>query len=170
MTPQDRLYEVKSLAKSFNYSFKGIIFCVKNERNMRIHITIAVYTLAFSAFYHLTGTEYILLMGAICMVLFAEAVNTAIEAVVNLQTQCYNNLARIAKDVAAGAVFITAFFAVVIGCILFLKPAIIIYIIRFLVSDLLWGCLFLLSLPLAALFIFYWPNKLHKIVGRSRVR
>lgn len=168
MTPQERLYEVKSLGKSFKYSFQGIVYCVKNERNMRIHISIAAYTLVFSAFYHLTGAEYILLMGAICMVLFAEAVNTAIEAIVNLQTQCYDHLARIAKDVAAGAVFITAFFAVVIGCILFLKPAILIHIIRFLVSDLLWGGLFLLSLPLAGLFIFYWPNKIYKIVGRGR--
>ena len=167
---QDKLYEVKSLAKSFRDSFKGIIFCIKNERNMRIHITVAAYILTFSTFYSLTGTQYILLVNVICIVLFAEAVNTSIEAVVNIQIQCYNNLACIAKDVAAGAVFICAFFAVIVGCILFLKPEIILYIVEFLFGNLLWGCLFLISLPLTSLFIFYWPNKARMIITKTRTR
>jgi diacylglycerol kinase (ATP) len=159
MTLDDRMFEVKSLAKSFRNAFRGVIFCIKNERNMRIHITVAAYVLVFSAFYALTGTQYILLLGAICMVLFAEAVNTSLEAIINLHTQWYDNLARIAKDVAAGAVLICAAFAAVIGCILFLKPAIILFIIVFLFDNPLWGCLFLLSLPLGLLFIFLWPNR-----------
>ena len=158
MSRDDRLYEVKSLAKSFRNAFRGVRFCIRNERNMRIHLVASVYVMVFSTFYNLTATQYILLLGTICMVLFAETVNTSLEAVVNLHTQWYDNLARIGKDVAAGAVLICAAFAVAIGCILFLKPAKLYYIILFFISEPLWCCLFLLSLPAAALFIFIWPN------------
>jgi diacylglycerol kinase (ATP) len=163
-----RLAEVKSLAKSFRNAIAGVAYCIKNERNMRIHLTVTAYVLVFSAFYHLTGTEYILLAGAICLVLFAEAVNTAIEAVVNMHTQCYDSLARIAKDVAAGAVLICAVVAAVIGCILFLKPDILLKIIDYLFTHLLWGGLFLVSLPVSAIFIFYWPRKVRTVMARSR--
>jgi diacylglycerol kinase (ATP) len=159
MMLEDRMVEVKSLAKSFRNAFRGVVFCVRNERNMRIHLIAAAYVLVFSYFYSLTGTQYILLLGTICMVLFAEAVNTSLEAIINLHTPWYDNLARISKDVAAGAVLICSLFAAVIGCILFLKPVIIMHIIIFLCINPLWGCLFLVSLPLAALFIFLWPKK-----------
>ena len=151
--------EVRSLAKSFRNAFRGIVFCVRNERNMRIHLTVSVYVLVFSPFFRLSAVEYVGLLTAICLVLFAEAVNTAIEAAVDMQTQWYDNIARIAKDVAAGAVLICAAFAVAIGCILFLRPAILLSIVRFLLARPLLGSLFMLSLPAAALFIFCWPHR-----------
>lgn len=157
---QDRMYEVRSLAKSFRNAFRGLWFCIRNERNMRIHLTVATYVLVFSAFYTLNCQQYILLLLTICLVLFAEAVNTALEAVVDMSTPWYDHLARIAKDVAAGAVLFCAIFAVVVGCILFLKPAILLMIVRFLFEKPLFGGLFLLSLPAAAGFIFFWPRKL----------
>lgn len=166
MMLDDRIVEVRSIAKSFRDALKGLEFCVKNERNMRIHLTAAAYVLVFSVFYSLSGTQYILLIGTICMVLFAETVNTSLEAVINMNTQCYDHLARIAKDVAAGAVLFCSFFAAVIGFILFLKPAIIIYILVFLFDEPVWGCLFLISLPLCALFIFCWPHKALKIARK----
>ena len=60
--------ERRALCKSFLYAFHGIRFCVKNERNMRIHLAVAVLVTAFSLVYGLTGTEYALLfltMGAV---------------------------------------------------------------------------------------------------------
>lgn len=163
-----RMTEVRSFARSFRYAASGIAFCVKNERNMRIHLTVSLYVLVFSAFYHLTGTQYILLLCAICMVLFAEAVNTSIEAVVNMNTQCYDSLARIAKDVAAGAVLICAVFAAVIGGILFLKPAVLMHIVDMLLHNIVMGGAFLLSLPLSVLFIFFWPRRVRAVIKRSR--
>ena len=157
----DRMIEVKSLAKSFRDAFRGLMFCIKNERNMRIHLTAGAYVLVFSAFYGLTPTQYMLLLGVICMVLFAETVNTSLEAVINLQTQYYDHLARIAKDVAAGAVLLCAVFAVVIGCILFLKPETLKRIVIFLFENPFWGCLFAASLPAAGVFIFTRPGRRH---------
>lgn len=146
--------KVRSLARSFKYACRGILYCVKNERNMRIHLVTTAYVLMFSLFYSFTQTQYILLLLTICLVLFAEGVNTAIEAIVNLETQSYDSLARIAKDVAAGAVLICAIFAVIVGIILFLKPATIIYIVHYLIDNPFWGILFLLSIPAALVFIF----------------
>ena len=112
--------ERRALCKSFLYAFHGIRFCVKNERNMRIHLAVAVLVTAFSLVYGLTGTEYAMVFLTMGAVLSAEAVNTAIEAVVNLESPSYNALARVAKDAAAGAVLLTALAACGVGCCLFL--------------------------------------------------
>jgi diacylglycerol kinase (ATP) len=154
-----RVIKVRSLSRSFKYAGRGIAYCVKNERNMRIHLVVAAYVLIFSPFYAFTQTQYILLLLTIGIVLFAETVNTAIEAIVNLETQCYDNLARIAKDVAAGAVLICAIFAAAVGIILYLKPVTIMYIIHFLVANPVLGVLFLLSLPAATAFIIGLPRQ-----------
>ncbi len=154
MKRRDSVIQVKSLAKSFKNAYNGIVYCIRNERNMRIHLTVSVYVLVFSGFYHFTQEQMLILFLTIGMVLFAEAVNTSIEAMVNLETQSYDHLARIAKDVAAGAVLICAVFAAVIGLDLFFKPAVIAYIIHFISEDWILGVLLLISLPLATAFIF----------------
>jgi len=150
--------QVRSLKKSFANAFKGISYCIRHERNMRIHLVAAAYVLIFSVFYDLSGAEYILLLIAIALVLFSEVVNTAIEAIVDMQDKSYDNIARIAKDAAAGAVLICSIIAAVIGCILFLKIDTIIYIFEFLAAKPQFGILFLLTLPLSALFIFGPPR------------
>lgn len=165
MTMEERAQNVRSLARSFIFSFWGIGYCIRNERNMRIHLVMAAYVLVFSCFYGFSPVEYAVLLLSIALVIASETMNTAIEAIVNLQTQCYDNLARIAKDVAAGAVFICAFFAAVIGCVFFIKPKILLYIVAFLVRSPLYGIIFLLSIPAATLFIFCFPFR-----GRIRSR
>lgn len=145
--------KVRSLAKSFKNAFNGLFFCIKNERNMRIHLTAAFYVLVLSPFYHFSSGQFLLLLLTIGVVLFAEAVNTAIEALVNLQTQSYDQLARIAKDVAAGAVFICAIFAAIIGFILFLKFDVIANILRYFLENWILGVLMIISVPAAVLFI-----------------
>lgn len=153
-----RVIKVRSLARSFKYAGRGIAFCIKNERNMRIHLVTAAYVYAFSPFYHFSQTQYILITLTIGMVLSAEAVNTALEALVNLETQSYDNLARIAKDVAAGAVLICSIFAFIIGLVLYLKPPIIASVVGFLLNNPFFGVLFLVSLPVCAVFIFDLPR------------
>ena len=86
---------------------------------MRIHIVVALLVAFFSFLYKLSTTQYAVLFLCFGLVMAGEMVNTAIEALVNLETPAYNNLARIAKDVAAGAVFVSAAVTVIVACFLF---------------------------------------------------
>lgn len=151
--------KVRSLARSFKNAGRGVLYCVKNERNMRIHLVVATYVLIFSPFYAFTQAQYLVLLLTIGIVIFAETVNTAIEVLVNLETQCYDHLARIAKDVAAGAVLICAIFAAAVGIILYLKPLTIMYIAHFFVVNPILGALFIVSLPAAIAFIMGLPQR-----------
>jgi diacylglycerol kinase (ATP) len=157
MNRDNRAMQVRSLAKSFINAYRGALYCIRNERNMRIHLTVTFYVLVFSPFYHFTSEQMLILLLTIGLVLFAEAVNTAIEALVNLQTQCYDHLARIAKDVAAGAVLICAILAVAIGLFLFLKLEIIIFILHYLLTNWILGLLLIVSLPVSLAFILGLP-------------
>lgn len=154
--------QVRSLRRSFRNAFRGVAFCVRNERNMRIHLVAGAYVLAFSPFFHLSKAEYGVLLLTIALVLCTEAVNTAIEAAINLQAQWYDNLARIGKDTAAGAVLICAAFAAAVGFVLFFRPATLLFIIEYLFGHLFFGFLFLVSLPLAAVFIFFFPFQVRR--------
>ncbi len=110
----------KSFVKGFLYAIKGILHCIKNERNMRVHISIALIVTLFSFVYGLTALEYAVLFITIGLVILSEMFNTAIEVVINLNTTHYNNLAKIGKDVAAGAVLVSAVTSVFVGLALFL--------------------------------------------------
>lgn len=113
------LGRVKSLLRSFQYAIRGIGYCVRSERNMRIHVVAAVYAGLLSLYYGLSAIEHLVLLLVITMVISAELINTAMEVVVNRQSPTYNDAARIAKDVAAGAVLICAAAAVCCGLVLF---------------------------------------------------
>lgn len=108
-----------SFFRGFKYAFCGIIHCIKNERNMRIHTVVATYVLIFARFFALTREDYILLLLTIGGVIAAEMVNTAIEDLCDKVSPNYHTLIKHAKDAAAGAVLILAVFAVIIGIILF---------------------------------------------------
>ena len=70
---------MKSFLKGFAYAFQGIIYCIKNERNMRIHTVAELYVLIFARFFAFTREEYALLLLTIGGVMSAEAMNTAVE-------------------------------------------------------------------------------------------
>ena len=108
-----------SFFKSFKYAFEGIRYCIKNERNMRIHTVAALYVLIFARFFAFTKAEYAVLLLTIGGVTAAEATNTAIEKLADKVTQKYDPLIKIAKDAAAGAVLIRAIFSIGIGLFLF---------------------------------------------------
>lgn len=146
--------DIRSLVKSFSYAFSGLFFCVKNERNMRIHLVATTYVLLVSLFYHLTKEEYALLITAIALVLICEMFNTAIETLTNLASPAYNNLAKIAKDIAAGAVLLAAIFAVVIGFQLFFDMDTLTIVFQFVFLDPLRLCLFIISVIASVIFIF----------------
>ena len=107
------------ILKSFKCAARGAIYTIKNERNMRIHTVISFYVLLFSCFFHLSFVKYAVLLLTIGSVLTLEMINTSIEAIIDICSKEYNSVARIAKDIAAGAVMISSVVAVAIGIILF---------------------------------------------------
>lgn len=159
---------MRALLNSFKYAARGIFYCLKNERNMRIHSVAAFYIFIFAPFFTLSRGEKALLLLTIGTVMAAEVINTSIETLVNRLLPSYDQLARIAKDTAAGAVFLCAFFAVLIGLALFWQPdafeAIFCY---FLTRPFLLAAL-LISVLLAVSFIFSGFGGVKKAVVKRK--
>jgi diacylglycerol kinase (ATP) len=111
--------KVKKLVDSVNYALQGIIYSVRTQRNMKIHmiVTLAVLTACF--IYDLSKFELLIIGITVTMVIAAEMVNTAIESAIDATTNYYHPLAKIAKNTAAGAVLITAINAVFVGYVVF---------------------------------------------------
>lgn len=105
--------------KSFRYALDGLKYTVVTQRNMRIHFILAIVVLFLSLYLPLTKMEVLVLFICITLVLFAELMNTVMETIVDMVTEEYHPLAKIAKDVAAGAVLLTAGLAVIVGLSLF---------------------------------------------------
>ena len=98
---------------------------------MRFHTAVMLYVLAFSPFFTLTKTQYAVLILTISSVISAEMLNTAAEELADLSAADYNPLARAAKDIAAGAVLVCAFFSVVVGAVILWQPDAFARIFRF---------------------------------------
>ncbi|KEO83810.1 diacylglycerol kinase [Tumebacillus flagellatus] len=107
------------LLKSFSYAIEGMMHTLNTQRNMRIHFVVAFFAMLLALFLDLSKLELIYLFFSIVLVVSAELFNTAIEAVVDLVTRDYHPLAKIAKDVAAAAVLLTAVHAVIVGFFVF---------------------------------------------------
>lgn len=150
--------DVHNLAKSFRYAFHGIAYCIMNERNMRIHLSAVVIVSYFACFFGLGETECILLVLCFGFVLCAEAINTAIEALVNLESPSYHHYARIAKDVAAGGVAVSAITSAIVGFRLFWKPEKLTAAFSRIFSAPLPGVVAVLLLLGAVLFVFNGPR------------
>ncbi|NLI60235.1 MAG: phosphatase PAP2 family protein [Clostridiales bacterium] len=109
----------RNIVDSFNDAIEGLIKAFRSERNMKIHFCIALIVLAAAIFFNLSRIETILIFIAITFVIMAEMINTAIEKVVDMIHEDYHPLAKIAKNVAAGAVLVSAINAMVVGYVLF---------------------------------------------------
>ena len=108
-----------SLLESFNYAFEGIIHVLRTQRNMRIHFMVAAGVLIAAVAIGVTRMELIALLLAIAFVMFAEMINTAIEGAVDVSTTSFDPNAKLAKDIAAGAVLIATVTAVAVGYLIF---------------------------------------------------
>ena len=109
----------RSIIESFNYAVTGIISAIKTERNMKIHYFIALLVIFLSLFFDFDKVEFLVLLFSISLIFVSEVFNTAIETVVDLITDDYHPLAKIAKDISAGAVLIAAINSLVVGYVLF---------------------------------------------------
>jgi diacylglycerol kinase (ATP) len=108
-----------SLLHSFNYAFEGVIHVLRTQRNMRIHFMIATGVLIAAVVTGVQRFELIALLLSIAFVLIAEMINTAVEAAIDVATTSFDPLAKLAKDIAAGAVLIATVNAVVVGYLVF---------------------------------------------------
>ena len=117
----------KRFIKSFKYAFEGIHYAFKNDQNLLAHILVAFLVINVSIALKVTPFEMGILGLTIMMVIVAEMVNSAIEKMVDLITKEHRQEAKIAKDVSAGMVLLTAFAAAVIGTLIFLP-----YVLRML--------------------------------------
>ncbi|HET9507173.1 MAG TPA: diacylglycerol kinase [Gaiellaceae bacterium] len=108
-----------SILESFNYAFEGIIHVLRTQRNMRIHFAVAALVLVAALASGVDRLELIALLLAIAFVLIAEMVNTAIEGAIDVATTSFDPMAKLAKDIAAGAVLIASAVAVAIGYLVF---------------------------------------------------
>ncbi|WP_234121423.1 diacylglycerol kinase [Clostridium hydrogenum] len=119
--------KMKKLVDSFNYAIEGIIYAVRTQLNIRIDFVFALLILTICFFTSLTRVELLIITITITMVISAELINTAIESAIDLTTNYYHPLAKIAKNTAAGGVLVTAINAVIVGFIIFwdkLQPAV----------------------------------------------
>lgn len=107
------------LYKSFGYALEGIFTCIRNERNIKIHCTVAILVVIAGAVLGITPIEWCICLTLFGLVIALELVNTAIESVVDLVTTERKPLAKIAKDTAAGAVLVAAIMAAIVGLIIF---------------------------------------------------
>lgn len=153
----------KKLFMSFVYAFKGIFRTVANERNLRIHLTCVVYMvsiLLFTDWFTLSRTDWAVLMLTCGSVIGGEIVNTAIENAVNLASKEYTEYGKIAKDAAAGAVLISALFAVIVGVIILFQPEAFKAMYEYFMGNIPMLAVFVLSIIPATLFIFFgFPTK-----------
>ena len=105
--------------RSFGHAFRGLKILVQTQQNARIHAAATILVIAAGALLRISSTEWALIAIAILCVWAAEALNTAIEFVVDLVSPDRHALAAKAKDVAAGAVLVAAIGAAVVGAIVF---------------------------------------------------
>jgi diacylglycerol kinase (ATP) len=112
-----------TLLDSFNYAFEGIIHVLRTQRNLRIHFVIAAAVIAAAAALGVGRLEMMALLLAIAFVLVAEMVNSAIEGAIDVSTTSFDPNAKLAKDVAAGAVLIASVTAVAVGYLVFAHAA-----------------------------------------------
>lgn len=117
---EKRKWQTENFVKSFKYAISGIVYGMKTQRNIIIQLCFAVLAIFFGAFLKISKIEWIVIIFTIMFVIFAEMINTAIESVTDLITEEYNKKAKIAKDVAAGAVLISAINAICMGLIIYL--------------------------------------------------
>lgn len=105
---------------SFKYALEGIVSAIKNEPNLKVHILIAFFVLAFSFILQISKQDFINIILIIGFVFSVELTNTSIETVVDAFTEKEHPGAKLSKDISAGAVLITVITAVALGLIIFL--------------------------------------------------
>lgn len=114
----------KKIINSFKYAFQGIFSAFKTERNMKIHVAFMILVIIAGIVLKISLIEWLICVLCFALVISAELFNTAIELVVDLASPGIHEKAKLSKDIAAGAVLITAIGSAIIGLIIFIPKII----------------------------------------------
>lgn len=112
-------WTTKNFFESFKCALNGIKYGFESQRNILIQMFFAILVIALGVFFKISPIEWIILSLTIAFVLFAEFVNTSIETTIDLITEEYNEKAKLAKDICAGAVLVSAINSVIVGLVIF---------------------------------------------------
>lgn len=115
---------IKKFINSFKYPISGLRYAYKNEQNLEVDIGIAVLVVILGFLFKISVSEWAILTITVGLVISFELINTALEAVVDLITDKYHPLAKVAKDTSAAAVLILAIVSIIEGLIIFLPKII----------------------------------------------
>jgi diacylglycerol kinase len=105
--------------KGFRYAFQGLVYAFSTQINFRFHVVAALGAILLGFYMNISTSEWMWICSAILVVMIVELLNTAIEVLVDLISPGYHPKAGIIKDVSAGAVLLTALFAVMVGLFIF---------------------------------------------------
>lgn len=111
--------QIKSLLHSFQYAVRGLLLCLREERNLRIHLCASCWVIWLGGLCGISRSEWAVLAVCCGLVICGELFNTAVEATVDLLSPGYSPIARRAKDIAAAGVLAGALLAVTTGLIIF---------------------------------------------------
>ena len=111
---------MKKFINGFGYAFKGIVLATKTQLNFRVHLIAMLITIVVASLLKISGNEWLWIILCFALVLAAELFNTAIEILTDLVSPGFHEKAGAIKDLAAGAVLITAIFALITGCVILL--------------------------------------------------
>ena len=110
---------MKAFLRSFRFAFAGIGYALRTQRNARVHAVVACLVVAAGIYLRISAVEWAVLALTIGFVFSAEMINTVAELAVDVLTQHYHPMAKVAKDVGAGAVLVAAIAAVGVGVAIF---------------------------------------------------
>lgn len=150
--------DLYGLRRSFQWAARGVCLALR-ERNFRIHLTVSCYVTAAGFLAGLSRAEIAVLCLCFGLVIAAEMVNTAIETLCDRITGQIDPLIRDAKDIAAGAVLMTALFSIAVALMLFAHPAPVLTALGRLARHIWIDALLLVSIPVAVAFIFAVEQK-----------
>jgi diacylglycerol kinase (ATP) len=125
MNNSAKRFSLVARAKSLTHAFRGITVLIKTTHNFWVQLFLGIASLCLGFILQISGVEWILLVISIGFVFTAEAVNTAIEIDIDLTSPNYHPFAKDTKDVAAGAVLISAIISTIVGLIIFLPKILV---------------------------------------------
>jgi diacylglycerol kinase len=114
--------------KSFGFAWNGLKYSFITQTNFKIHLFAAVATTLLGISLHISATEWLIVLLCFAIVLFAELINTALEKLCDVVQQELHPKIKLVKDIAAGAVLVSAIISAAIGMVIFLPK--IIWLIR----------------------------------------
>ncbi len=151
--------ELESLGKSFKNAARGLGAVTRHERNFRVHIVIMLYVVFFSIIGRAEKSAVACFILCFGIMLASELINTALELLCDEVTEEYSERVRDIKDIAAGAVLVSAIASAVVGLMTFLSPDVFGRVMMCFSEHIWILAAFVLSVPLAILFIFKRGNK-----------